>query len=208
MEDIAPRDGDFDQALLAAAFDDIAAHGWLRFSVARAAAGAGLKLDQARLRFATRWSVLRALGRAADAAALAGAVAEGSVHDRLLDMIMRRLDVFQAHRAGMLALLKALPADPCTGLLLARASLASMGWLLEAAGLSSTGPAGQLRRKGLLAVWLWTLRAWQRDDSPDMAATMAALDAALARAGRAAQWLDRDRAPPPADPSPVPEPAP
>jgi hypothetical protein len=200
------EDTEFDRALLAAAFDDIAQHGWQRFSVARAAAAAGLALDRARLRFPTRWSVLRQFGRAADAAALAGATAEGGVHDRLLDMVMRRLDLFQAHRAGVVALLRALPFDPCTGLLLARASLASMGWLLEAAGVSSTDPAGQLRRKGLLAVWLCTLRAWQRDDSPDMAATMAALDAALTRAGRAARWLDHRRSGVPPSESPPSEP--
>ncbi len=209
MEDMDSGFAAFDRALVAAAFDDIAANGWQRFSVAHAAAAAGLPLDRARLRFPTRWSVLRRFGRMADAAALAEVAAEGSVHDRLLDLIMRRIDVFQAHRAGVVALLKSLPADPVTALLLARASLGSMGWLLEAAGVSAGGPVGQLRRKGLLAVWLWTLRAWERDDSPDMAATMAALDAALTRAGRAATWLRRQRAetlpaePPPAEPPPA-----
>jgi hypothetical protein len=60
-----------------------------------------------------------------------------------------------------------------------------------------------LRRKGLLGVWLWTLRAWERDDSADLAATMAALDTALARAGRAAQWLEFRRAEPPVEPGPA-----
>ena len=41
----------------------------------------------------------------------------------------------------------------------------------------------------MLAVWGWTVRAWERDDSQDMAATMAALDTALGRAERAAGWL-------------------
>lgn len=200
------EDSDFDRALVAAAFDDIAAHGWARFSVARAAIAAALPLDRARLRFPTRWSVLRQFGRLADAAALGGPPAEGSVHDRLLDLFMRRLDVLQAHRAGMLALLKALPADPPAALGLARASLTSMGWLLEAAGVSASGPSGQLRRKALLAIWLWTLRTWQRDDSPDMAATMATLDAALSRAGRAAHWLEGRRAAPGAAASPEPVP--
>ncbi len=210
MEDTEFSPAEFDRALVAAAFDEIAAHGWLRFGVARAAASAGLPLARARLRLPTSWHVLRAFGRMADAAALAEVATEGSVHDRLLDMVMRRLDVFQTHRAGVVALLKALPADPGTALLLARSSLDSMGWLLEAAGVSAAGPAGQLRRKGLLAVWLYTLRAWQRDDSPDMAATMAALDQALTRAGRAAQWLEgrrRSAAAPPAAEPPPPEPS-
>ena len=38
----------------------------------------------------------------------------------------------------------------------------------------------------LALVWLATLRAWLRDDSPDLAVTMKALDSALARAEEAA----------------------
>ena len=54
--------------------------------------------------------------------------------------------------------------------------------------------------KGLLAVWLWTIRAWRTDDSEDLSATMAALDAALRRAEQAAEWLGwraREAEPPP-----------
>ena len=42
---------------------------------------------------------------------------------------------------------------------------------------------------GLAGVWLATIRAWARDDSADMAATMAALDNALDRAERIARSL-------------------
>ena len=35
-----------------------------------------------------------------------------------------------------------------------------------------------------MAVWLWTIRAWRSDESQDLSATMAALDAALRRAER------------------------
>ncbi|MGC8470270.1 MAG: hypothetical protein ACP5NI_10230, partial [Acetobacteraceae bacterium] len=114
-------------------------------------------------------------------------------------------DVLQSHRAGMLALLSFLPFDPPLALFLARASHFSMGWLLEGVGISARGPRGALRAKGLLAVWLWTVRAWARDESADLAATMAALDGALDRAGRFGEWL----APASARTSaPAPEPAP
>ena len=50
-----------------------------------------------------------------------------------------------------------------------------------------------------MAVWLWTIRAWRRDDSADLSGTMAALDIALSRAEQAAGWVGvgRRRAPEP-----------
>src|SRR6185437_15637986 len=90
---------------------------------------------------------------------------------------------------GVLALLRALPSEPPTALLLALATRRNMRWMLEAAGIRAAGVRGELRVRGLMAVWLWTVRAWQADDSEDLAGTMAALDAALRRAEQAAEWL-------------------
>ena len=118
---------------------------------------------------------------------------------------MRRIDALQANREGMLALFRALPADPPLALLLGAASLRSMGWMLEAAGASATGPRGLLRAKGLLAVWLWTVRAWRADSSETLDHTMSAIDHALNRAAQAEAWLGGRRAPP-GEPAPEPEP--
>jgi len=81
-----------------------------------------------------------------------------------------------------------------------------MGWMLEGAGIAAHGLHGRLRRKALLAVWLWTLRAWQRDESEDLSVAMAALDQALSRADAAENWLGRRRNPP-AEPPPSEPPA-
>lgn len=180
---------EFDSALVASAFSLAAERGWSGVSVAQAARDADLPLDRARRRFPARCVVLLRFGSLADQAALELAANEGSPRDRLFDMLMRRIDFLQRHRPGMLALLRHLPRDPPLALALAAASQCSMGWMLEGAGVSARGPHGQLRRKALLAVWLWTLRAWQRDDSEDLAATMAALDLALLRAEQAETWL-------------------
>jgi ubiquinone biosynthesis protein COQ9 len=204
-------DVEFDTALVASAFALAAEGGWPEVSVAQAARDAGLALDRARRRFPVRCAVLLRFGSLADQAALAQASGEGSHRDRLFDLMMRRLDFVQRHRAGVLTLMRALPFDPPSGLALAAQSLRSMGWMLEGAGISARGPRGRLRRKGLLAVWLWTLRAWQRDESEDLGATMAALDHALARAEEAEQWLGGRRRAPPEPPqaaAPPPEPPP
>lgn len=180
---------DFDAALVASAFSLAAERGWSGVSIAQAARDADLPLDRARRRFPARCVVLLRFGSLADQAALALATNEGAHRDRLFDMLMRRIDFLQRHRAGVLALLRHLPADPPMALALGAANLCSMGWMLEGSGIASRGPHGRLRGKALLAVWLWTVRAWQRDESEDLSATMAALDQALLRAEQAENWL-------------------
>jgi hypothetical protein len=182
-------DAAFDRALIAAAFQMAAEQGWRSVSVAAAARTAGLPLARARERFPGRTAILIRFGRLADQAALAEVPSDGSVRDRLFDLLMRRIDALQAHRAGVVALLRALSGEPPTALLLALATRRSMRWMLEAASIPTSGVSGELRVKGLLAVWLWTVRAWRADDSEDLSATMAALDAALRRADQAAGWL-------------------
>ena len=183
MEDIAPPD--FDETLISAAFALIAEEGWCRLSVAQAARRAGLDVAVVRGRFPCKISILMRFGAMADKAALTGALVDGPVRDRIFDIVMRRLDTLQAHRAGMLALLRELPRDPLTAMALGPASLRSMEWMLDGVGVTTTGLRGKLRINGMLAVWLATLRVWSDDHSEDLAATMAALDKALDRAAQA-----------------------
>jgi ubiquinone biosynthesis protein COQ9 len=157
-------DTEFAPAQIAAAFDLAATRGWLQVS--------------------NRCALLRGFGALADQAALDG-IAEGPIRDRLFDIVMRRIDVLQAHRGGVIALLRALPFDPAAAFVLATASLASMAKLLHGAGIEAGGIKGALRTKAMLAVWLWTVRAWQSDTSEDLSATMVALDQALTRAEQA-----------------------
>jgi AcrR family transcriptional regulator len=194
-------DAEFDAALIEAAFALAAERGWSEVSVAAAARLAGLPLDRARQRFPGRAAILLRFGLIADQQAVAEVAAGAPVREALFDMIMRRLDAFQPHRAGLLALFRALPGEPGTALLLAAATQRSMDWLLEAAGVPASGPLGGLRARGLTLVWLWTLRAWRGDESADLSATMAALDRALGRAEQASEWLP----PPPRPPAKPPD---
>jgi ubiquinone biosynthesis protein COQ9 len=175
-------DSQFDTALVTAAFELGAEAGWRKVAAAAAARKAGLDLATARTRFGSCAAILRKFGELGDAAALTGALTEGPVRDRLFDVLMRRFDFLQVHRAGVLALLKVLPADPVLALCLARANLTSMGWMLEAAGIGSKGVRGELRKRGLLLVWVYGVRAWARDETADLTATMAAVDEALNKA--------------------------
>lgn len=201
-------DDEFDRALVSAAFTLAGDRGWREVSVVRAARAGDLPLERARARFLGRSSILGRFGRIADQAALAHATTEGSTRDRLFDVLMRRFDTLQAHRGGVVALKSFLPQEPGLALSLGAAHLLSMAFMLEAAGIPASGLRGTLRTHGLVAVWLRAARAWERDESEDLSATMAALDSALDRAASVERWLHwesvetpRPDAPPPEQPS-------
>ena len=92
--------------------------------------------------------------------------------------------------------------DGPAALLLACASKRSMRWMLQGAGVAATGLRGEIQVRGLLAVWLYAVRAWERDESEDLSATMAAIDKALDRAEKAASWLNLQRPGPAAQAAP------
>jgi len=121
----------------------------------------------------------------ADAGVLAetpAAEPDESARDRLFDVLMRRFDALKPHRAALKAIARGLASDPPTALCSAPAFLRSMTWMLEAAGLSSTGIRGRLRVRALALMYLCVLRVFVEDDSEDLAKTMAALDRRLRQA--------------------------
>jgi ubiquinone biosynthesis protein COQ9 len=184
---------DFDQTLIAAAFQRAADVGWTRLTIVDAARAAGVSLAEARARFPGKLALLRRFGALLDQAALAATPAEGPPRDRLFDLLMSRFDAMKPHRAGLRALLRHLPGDPALVVALSCATRRSMRWMLQAAGISTVGLRGELRVRGLVAVWLWALRAFERDATDDLAPTMAALDSALQRAHAAAAWFTGER---------------
>lgn len=195
------NDIEFDTALVTAAFRLAADEGWRHVTVAAACRAAGLSLAKARDRFPRRSTILLRFGRLADQAALTDAPPEGPLRDRLFDLLMRRFDFMQAHRDGVKSLLRSLPMDPAVALMLASATRSSMRWMLQAAGIDATGPRGDLQASGLVAVWVWCMRTWERDESADLSGTMAALDTALGRAERLASWMHRSSDSPPPPPA-------
>ncbi|MDJ0893701.1 MAG: TetR family transcriptional regulator [Alphaproteobacteria bacterium] len=196
--------------VVATAMSLAAERGWRRLSLAEIARGSGLSLAQLYERFPSKASILRELSLQADAGMLAAAARdadrdEESIRDRLFDVVMARFDVLEPHKDGIAAVLRDGIADPVGGLPAAMCwgcrLLRSMGWALEAAGVNSSGPGGTLKAKALMGVYVGVMPVWLRDDSPDMAKTMAALDQRLARAERLVRLWPRARR----EPGPAPE---
>jgi AcrR family transcriptional regulator len=178
-----------DDTLIAALWRVIAAHGWRGLTMGRLAAEAGVPLSLLRERFPTRFDLLLLHGRVMDRAVLAGTIAGqgGQARDRLFDVLMRRLDAMQPHRAGILRLLREMPRDPGLAALLAPHLALSMRWMLDAAEIEADAGLRRLLALGLVGVWGGTVRAWAEDESEDLGHSMAALDRLLDRAGQIAR---------------------
>lgn len=192
-----------DENLIGALWRVMAAHGWPGLTMRRLAAEAGLDTATLREGFPMRLDLLLLHGRVMDQAVLAGTIPGqgGSARDRIFDVLMRRLDAMQPHRAGILRLFEDMRRDPALALALFPHIGVAMRWMLEAAEVEARSCEARLLALGLTGVWLATIRAWARDDSPDMGATMAALDSALDRAERIARplgLLRGEATPPPA----------
>ena len=178
-----------DEALIGALWRVVAAHGWQGLTMGRLAAEAGVPLATLRERFPTRLDALVLHGRVVDRAVLDGTVPGqgGAARDRLFDVLMRRFDAMQPHRAGILRFLAHLRRDPGLAAALAPRIAMSMRWMLDAAEISGEGCARRAMALGLVGVWLATVRAWTEDESEDLGHTMAALDRALDRAEQIAR---------------------
>lgn len=175
--------GDPAGRIIDAALDLAAIEGWSGLSMARIAEAAGLTLAELHAAFPSKACLLDAFIRRIDDQVLAAgsADADDAARDRLFEVLMRRFDALAPRKAAVAAILRDI-IDPTVGLVGLSAVARSMAWTLEAAGLSSAGLGGLVRVQGLLIVYADAVRVWLRDDTPDMAKTMAALDKGLRRA--------------------------
>lgn len=184
---------DIRKQIIEAALTTAAERDWRDVSMADIAEKAGVGIGEVYEQFSSRSALLNAFGRMVDAEVLATGAADSDepAADRLFDVLMRRFDVLNRYRDGLVSIIDATSRDPLSALCGAQQLRQSMAWMLEAAGLSTDGWRGMLRIKGLGAVYLYALRTWIRDDSEDMARTMAALDKALKRADKLARGMER-----------------
>jgi AcrR family transcriptional regulator len=180
----APNDAD---RIIDAMLSLVATEGWSRLSLAAIAAAAELPILQVYRIFRSKQAILWGLFRRVDERVLAEPPVtepDERPRDRLFDLLMRRFDALQPYKPALEVLRRDLWGNPATALC-AGASLArSMRWMLEAADISTGGVRGVVLVKLSTAAYLSAMRVWQRDDSADLARTMAALDARLRRIER------------------------
>ena len=171
-----------------------AERGWRDLSLADIAEAAKLPLSKLYPVYPSKAAILRGFTRRIDATVLAAeepGVGEGNAHDRLFDALMRRFDALKPHREALGNIVCDEARDPIAALCGLCRLERSMACMLEAARLSSGGLRGLLRARALGLTYLATMRVFFRDDSPDLAATMAALDRNLSRLDRLARTCSR-----------------
>jgi AcrR family transcriptional regulator len=204
---MATRKTDVAGKIIDAALRLAADRGWAELSLHDIAVEAKVPLAKVYPHFTGKQDILDAFARRIDGAVLgeidaeASALFEGSSpRDRLFDVIMRRLELLQPHKQALGNILYDQLRRPPAALCSLPQALRSMSWMLEAAEISTTGYVGLLRTKGLVAIYLATLRVWLRDDSEEMSKTMAALDGYLRRAESLIGRLSRRGGPAEASP--------
>ena len=120
---------------------------WREVTLANIAAEAKISLAQLHEIFRSKSAIVAALGDRVDRAVLAGTEADASsapVHDRLLDVLMRRLEALAPYKAAIASIMRDVTCDPAAAVCASPGVMRRMAWGLEAAGISSAGLAGRI----------------------------------------------------------------
>jgi hypothetical protein len=105
-----------------------------------------------------------------------------SVRDRLFELMMRRFEAMEGHRAAVLSMEQGADRDPTLLAAAHQRHVRCARWVLALAGLEADGMTGQARAQGLGVIIGQARAAWRADDAGDFAKTMASLDKNLRRA--------------------------
>lgn len=168
-------------ALFTALFDRIAKKGLGKVRLTDLAADTGADIQAFVAQYKTVSGVLDAFCDHVDARMLAAVAPVSSAtakRDRYFDMMMARFDVFSVYRDGVVRWINDAARHPQLWAHMARRFDQSVSLMLDVA---QDSPLFPIKKIGVSGIYLYTVRAWMADDSADMAATMAALDRALAK---------------------------
>ncbi|MDP9126667.1 MAG: TetR/AcrR family transcriptional regulator [Pseudomonadota bacterium] len=184
--------GNIDLRMAKAALDLAAQRGWGPLTLDEIATGAKVSAEEAERSFKRKDDVLPAIIALFDAeSAKARPDSRGSLHDRLFEVLMTRIDALQAHRKAILDIMAEAKRHPQVIAKLLPAHVRSMRLMLSLAGAKNSPWQEPFAITGLLAVYSLALCSWRKDTSSDLSKTMAGLDRHLHRAGSCAETIFR-----------------
>ncbi len=171
------------QALMALVAD----HGWKEVELPQVAEKAGMPLSALRDLFPSKGAMLAGFGRLLDREVLDSAnpdLVGEPVHERVFDLMMRRLDAMAPYKAALIEIRRAVRRDPLAAAALNRSALNSWRYLLGSCGVPVEDELGMLKIQGAVVVFARTVDTWLDDSDPGMAKTMATLERELKRGER------------------------
>ncbi len=184
--------GDLREHIVLKALDVAADQAWDQVTLGDIADEAGMSLAELFDVVQDKMDILVLFGRMIDRRVLE-VIGEPdpsiSTRDQLFDILMERYEILNDYRPGLMSILQSFKYDPKQVMFSAPYLCRSMSWMLEAAGMETSGIRGAARVAGLTALYVKVLRTWKDDDTPDLGATMAALDKDLSRMEQVANTL-------------------
>ena len=99
-----------------------------------------------------------------------------TLNERLFEIIMMRFDTLQVHRKSMISLTKETRTHVQIAKILFPYLMASMQHMLCQANVPQDKASNKLCQLALLGIYQLAIIQWEKDNSRDLSATMAALD--------------------------------
>jgi AcrR family transcriptional regulator len=155
---------------------------WHEITMADIAQQSGLSISALMRNVEFRAAILRDFSRDIDAAMLLvfeKYPPEGEAHDRLFDVIIKRLEIMQPYRSVIGSVMKRRLGDPGEAAVMLQSVAVTIGWIAAAAKVEEEPAWRSLGKIGLGRAYIKAVSAWVRDDDPGLSRTMAALDRAL-----------------------------
>jgi len=171
----------------------LADHAIEDIGLADIASEADVTLSELRAEFGSPMAMLAAYIKDIDRKVLDGGdddMDDETPRERLFDVLMRRLELLEPHKAAIRSLIRSATRNPGLALTLNAHSVCSQQWMLTAAGIGASGPKGMIRAQGLALMFANVIRTWVNDHDEGHARTLAALDRELARGQRLVGLLD------------------
>ena len=164
--------------IVAAALRLAADKPWQEVTLRQIADASGMSLVALSEHFASKTEIVAAFVRCVDRDVLQRAPGprEGeSKRDALFEVVMARFDALEPHKSALRSMVESGELE----IPMLKPLFKSQSWMLQAAGIDSSGPAGAVRTAGMASVYASVLRTWLDDGDPGLARTMAALDRRL-----------------------------
>ena len=203
MTDFSHIEADrMDKALFAALWSALDQQPFSAVSLEQLVDEAGLTITDLYVRYANKEAVLLAALHALDTATLRQSADDfadapgASVHEKLLEGLISRFELYAPLRVQMRAVHRAAQHNPVLAACLFARLSDMTDRLLSLCGDEVTGWRRQARIKGIMIVLLQVRPVWQSDDTADLSLTLSSLDKELRRA---AEWAVSFRILDPAD---------